>query len=63
MIQVESVTFLTYGGRQVTMQFAMALFHEPLWKVKEQLLDKMAPRFTDDPIVKVVKLKYHHYGE
>lgn len=63
MIEVKSATFQTYSGRKVTMDFYMALFRAPLWKVKELLLDKLARPNSADPIVKVVSLNYRQLGQ
>ena len=63
MIEVKSATFQTYSGRQITLDFYMALFRAPLWKVKELLLDKFAKNNSPDPIVKVIKFNYKTYGQ
>lgn len=60
MIHVTKVTYLTYGGRTIDVEYNTT-FHEPLWKVKEKLLDSVCKADDSDPIVKLVKLKYQEY--
>lgn len=62
MIDVTQVTFLTYGGEKIKIDFQQALFREPIWKIKELLLDKFAEYNKHDPIVKITNLKYKEYG-
>lgn len=63
MIHVTQATFLTYDGQEVEMEFKNMFFHEPKWKVKELLLDRFANFIKEDPIVKIVSLKYKEYGK
>lgn len=63
MINVTQATFLTYGGEKIKVDFHQALFKEPLWKIKEILLDKFGDTNKHDPIVKVTNLKYTEYGK
>lgn len=62
MIHVKKATLLTYGGREVEV-IIDSLFREPLWKIREIILDKTIKlRKQDDPFVKVVRLDYSEYG-
>lgn len=63
MIEVTQATFLTYDGERIQMDFTNYFFREPLWKVKELLLDRYANLIPTDPIVKITKLKYKEYGK
>lgn len=65
MILVNSVTFTTYGGVDVTFHLENGFFYEPLWKVKEILLDRFiaACKKSSDPIVKVRSMDYKEYGK
>jgi len=62
MIHVTQATFLTYDGEVITKEFN-TLFHKPLWKVKELLLDSVCKADDSDPIVKIINLKYREYGK
>ena len=62
MIHVTQATFLTYGGVKITKDLT-SNFHEPLWKVKEILLDIFCKADSKDPIVKVLSIKYKEYGK
>jgi len=62
MIHVTQATFLTYGGVKITKDLT-SNFHEPLWKVKELLLDSVCKADDSDPIVKIINLKYREYGK
>lgn len=62
MIHVTQATYYTYGGRTIVKEYNI-FFHEPLWKVKEKLLDSVCKADDSDPIVKLVKLKYKEYGK
>jgi hypothetical protein len=62
MIHVTQATYYTYGGRTIVKEYNTT-FHEPLWKVKELLLDFVCKADDSDPIVKLVKLKYREYGK
>lgn len=61
MIHLTQATFITYGGEKITKEFS-TFFREPLWKVKEMLLDVFYKKESSDPIVKIVNLKYKVYG-
>lgn len=61
MIYVSEETFLTYGGEKITKEFS-TFFREPLWKVKEMLLDVFCKKDSSDPVVKIVSLKYKEHG-
>lgn len=63
MISVTQVTFLTYDGEKIKIDFSNLFFREPLWKVKEILLDRYANYDKNDPIVKIITLKYTEYGK
>lgn len=65
MINVTSITLQTYGGENCTFEILNGFFYEPLWKVKEILLDKFiaACKESGDPFVKVVRIKYSEYGQ
>lgn len=62
MIHVTQATFLTYGGERITKDLT-SNFHEPLWKVKEILLDIFCKADSRDPIVKILSIKYQEYGK
>ena len=62
MIHVTKVTYLTYGGLTIDVEYNTT-FHEPLWKAKEKLLDSVCKKESSDPIVKIVNLKYKEYGK
>lgn len=53
---------MTYGGEIITKDVT-SNFNEPLWKVKETLLDIFCKADSKDPIVKIVSLKYKEYGK
>ena len=62
MIHVTQATYYTYGGKIIEVEYN-TLFHEPLWKVKELLLDSVCKADSSDPIVKIINLKYREYGK
>lgn len=62
MIHVTQATYYTYGGKFIVKEYN-TFFHEPIWKVKELLLDSVCKADDSDPIVKLVKIKYKEYGK
>ena len=62
MIHVTKVTYLTYGGLTIDVEYNTT-FHEPLWKAKEKLLDSVCKKESSDPIVKIVSVKFKVYGK
>lgn len=62
MIHLTQATFITYGGEKITKEFS-TFFREPLWKVKEILLDIFCKADSSDQIIKVINIKYTEYGK
>jgi hypothetical protein len=61
MIHVTQATYYTYGGRTVVKEYN-TFYREPLWKVKELLIDSVCKKESSDPIVKIINIKYIEYG-